>query len=296
MTKLYVLTNTEVNELEKLMRYIGTVAVPYLPSSYRWVEYALEDAKACDFRKKAAQLTGHFKNIRFMPDLDDLEREFCSCGYEGDIGNGECTACHVGLREEFQQEPMTYTCRYCGNEDVEVFKECACLNEDALVRELVAPAQESYAIHLVPPSMRHQPRAFLSEEAMDAYISLELGGSSSCSIFTLHHLGGLKYGFDGFDEGVHDGKVRSGAYLYATEQQGVQYWHFTVDKRECSIRFTSLIAALVQLDNRLGEIDDEYVDAQYEESIQEGPYGGAFASQEDYENYRFGGISYLNSL
>lgn len=165
--------------------------------------------------------------------------------------------------------------------------------------ELTQPQQEVFDIFLVLPSYdgKHAAHIFLNEEDEWDYIREERGGNCSCSSFYLHHLGDLKYAFDGFGNGLEDGKSPAGTYLYGVERDGLVRWHFTVDERECSIQFDSLAAMLVQLDNRLAEIDQEHVDAHYDDHDEaEGPYGGAFRDQEDYENYRFGGISYLNSI
>lgn len=289
MTILYVLNTEEATALENLMNQIGTATLPYLPSSYHWIEYALEDAQACDFRKKAAKLTGRFQHIRFTPNIDDLRAEFCSCGYEQEIGDGTCTACFTGMREEFEEEPMTYTCRYCEKEDVEVFKECPCIKMETFWDELEAPTKEVYPFELVLEDGFGNPtRFFQSEAEATEFICIQRNGYGDGTSFELHHLGGLEYAFD---------EPESNILVHGRETDAGIQWHFTLaELKESSIPVASLRDTLLHLLKRLDERYDEIEAERYEDYETEGPFGGAFRDQEDYENWRFGGIAYLNSI
>lgn len=148
MTKLYVLSQEEINTLEIIMENVGTVHLPYLPGQIWFIQDALKDAYACDFRKKAAKLSGHIQKLWYLPTLDDAEGMICSCGQEActSMNNGECIACHVGMTDilEAEQGPMTYECRHC-KEELIVFKECSCIQQKELEEQAEGPYGGAFA-------------------------------------------------------------------------------------------------------------------------------------------------------
>lgn len=155
--------------------------------------------------------------------------------------------------------------------------------------ELANPQQETYTVYLVLKSMMgdHPAELFLDKEEESRYVMETRGGSCTFSTYSIHHLGGLAYALDFFNIGLEEGKSPNDTYLYGQEEGGVLYWHFTVDSNECSIRFTSLVDALEQLDKRIEELDDEMQNEYYANDYyeQEGPYGGAFIDEIDFARH-----------
>lgn len=132
---------------------------------------------------------------------------------------------------------------------------------------------------------------------MEDHMTVQVGETSLELCRSEHpHSNLFEVGYDGYWVGNLVGDMQPEGYIL---------WHVTSEDQEsdaaCTMRFLDPYQAMESFAPRAIDMLDaiqiqEYGGDYGYEAEDEGPFGGAFRDQEDYENWRFGGISYLNSI